>query len=99
MAICSELSIIIPEGEKDGKRDKDRERRHRDKENGEHEEKKHRDKDKDRDREKRHRDKDRDRDRRKGDEVRDRLKPWGWDKMADIFQTTFPNAFSWMKMV
>ena len=23
---------------------------------------------------------------------------WGWDKMADIFQTTFSNAFSWMEM-
>ena len=23
---------------------------------------------------------------------------WGSDKMADVFQTTFPNAFSWMKM-
>ena len=23
---------------------------------------------------------------------------WGRDKMATIFQTTFPNAFSWMKM-
>ena len=22
---------------------------------------------------------------------------WGWDKMAAIFQTTFSNAFSWMK--
>ena len=24
--------------------------------------------------------------------------PWGQDKMATIFQTTFWNAFSWMKM-
>ena len=23
---------------------------------------------------------------------------WSWDKMAAIFQTTLPNAFSWMKM-
>ena len=23
---------------------------------------------------------------------------WGWDKMAAIFQTTFSNAFSWIKM-
>ena len=23
---------------------------------------------------------------------------WGWDKMAAIFQMTFSNAFSWMKM-
>ena len=23
---------------------------------------------------------------------------WGWDKMADILQTTFSTAFSWMKM-
>ena len=23
---------------------------------------------------------------------------WGWDKIAGIPQTTFPNAFSWMKM-
>ena len=26
------------------------------------------------------------------------LTHWGRDKMADIFQTTFSNAFSWMKM-
>ena len=26
------------------------------------------------------------------------LTHWGRDKMADIFQTAFPNAFSWMKM-
>ena len=26
------------------------------------------------------------------------LTHWGWDKMATIFQTTFSNAFSWMKM-
>ena len=26
------------------------------------------------------------------------LTHWGWDKMAVIFQTTFSNAFSWMKM-
>ena len=26
------------------------------------------------------------------------LTHWGWDKMAAIFQTTFSNAFSWMKM-
>ena len=26
------------------------------------------------------------------------LSHWGWDKMAPIFQTTFSNAFSWMKM-
>ena len=26
------------------------------------------------------------------------LTHWGRDKMAAIFQTTFPNAFSWMKM-
>ena len=26
------------------------------------------------------------------------LAHWGWDKMAAIFQTTFWNAFSWMKM-
>ena len=26
------------------------------------------------------------------------LTHWGWDKMADIPQTTFSNAFSWMKM-
>ena len=25
------------------------------------------------------------------------LTHWGWDKMAAIFQTTFSNAFSWMK--
>ena len=25
------------------------------------------------------------------------LTHWGWEKMADIFQTTFSNAFSWMK--
>ena len=29
----------------------------------------------------------------------DMLPHWGWDKMADIFQTTFSNAFSWMKML
>ena len=23
---------------------------------------------------------------------------WGWDKMATSFQTTFSNAFSWMKI-
>ena len=23
---------------------------------------------------------------------------WGWDKMADVFQMTFSNAFSWIKM-
>ena len=27
------------------------------------------------------------------------LTHWGLDKMADIFQTTFSNAFSWMKML
>ena len=27
-----------------------------------------------------------------------RLAHWGWDKMAAFFQTTFSNAFSWMKM-
>ena len=27
------------------------------------------------------------------------LTHWGWDKMAAIFQTTFSNAFFWMKMV
>ena len=27
-----------------------------------------------------------------------RLTHWGRDKMEDIFQTTFSNAFSWMKM-
>ena len=26
------------------------------------------------------------------------LTHWGWDKMATIFQTTFSNAFSWMKI-
>ena len=26
------------------------------------------------------------------------LTHWGWDKMDDIFQTTFSNAFSWMKI-
>ena len=26
------------------------------------------------------------------------LTHWGWDKMAAIFQTTFWNAFSWMKI-
>ena len=26
------------------------------------------------------------------------LTRWGWDKMAAIYQTTFSNAFSWMKM-
>ena len=26
------------------------------------------------------------------------LTHWGWSKMAAIFQTTFSNAFSWMKM-
>ena len=26
------------------------------------------------------------------------LTHWGWDKMAAISQTTFSNAFSWMKM-
>ena len=26
------------------------------------------------------------------------LTHWGWDKMAAIFQTTFSNGFSWMKM-
>ena len=26
------------------------------------------------------------------------LTHWGWDKMAAIFQTTFSNAFTWMKM-
>ena len=25
------------------------------------------------------------------------LTHWGWDKMADISQTTFSNAFSWMQ--
>ena len=25
------------------------------------------------------------------------LTRWGWDKMAAIWQTTFSNAFSWMK--
>ena len=24
---------------------------------------------------------------------------WGWDKMAAIFQTTFSNAFSWLKFI
>ena len=28
----------------------------------------------------------------------DVLTHWGWDKMASILQTTFSNAFSWMKM-
>ena len=27
-----------------------------------------------------------------------RLTHWEWDKMAAVFQTTFSNAFSWMKM-
>ena len=27
------------------------------------------------------------------------LTHWGWDKMAAILQTTFSNAFSWMKML
>ena len=26
------------------------------------------------------------------------LTHWGWDKMAAIFQTTYSNRFSWMKM-
>ena len=26
------------------------------------------------------------------------LKHWGWDKLAGISQTTFSNAFSWMKI-
>ena len=26
------------------------------------------------------------------------LTHWGWDKMATIFQTTFWNGFSWMKI-
>ena len=26
------------------------------------------------------------------------LTQWGWDKMATISQTTFSNAFSWMKL-
>ena len=26
------------------------------------------------------------------------LTHWGWDKMSTIFQATFSNAFSWMKM-
>ena len=26
------------------------------------------------------------------------LTHWSWDEMGDIFQTTFLNAFSWMKM-
>ena len=26
------------------------------------------------------------------------LTHWGWDKMADISQTTFSHAFSWMKI-
>ena len=26
------------------------------------------------------------------------LTHWGWDKMDTISQTTFSNAFSWMKM-
>ena len=26
------------------------------------------------------------------------LTHYGWDKMANIYQTTFSNAFSWMKM-
>ena len=26
------------------------------------------------------------------------LTHWGWDKMVTIFQTTFSNAFSWMKI-
>ena len=30
--------------------------------------------------------------------LNERLTHWGWDKMADISQTTFSNAFSWMKM-
>ena len=29
--------------------------------------------------------------------VLDSLTHWGWDKMAAIFQTTFSNAFSWIK--
>ena len=28
----------------------------------------------------------------------DEFKHWNRDKMADIFQTTFSSAFSWMKM-
>ena len=31
-------------------------------------------------------------------EVKNELTHWGRDKMADIFQTTFSNAVSWMKM-
>ena len=30
--------------------------------------------------------------------IRDHLTHWGRDKMAAIYQTTFSNAFSWMKM-
>ena len=30
--------------------------------------------------------------------IRPSLTHWGWDKMAAIFQTTFSNALSWMKM-
>ena len=28
----------------------------------------------------------------------DNISHWGWDKMAAIFQTTYSNAFSWIKM-
>ena len=31
-------------------------------------------------------------------EFHNELTHWGWDKMAAIFQTTFSNAFSWMKI-
>ena len=31
--------------------------------------------------------------------VMTKLTHWGWDKMAVIFQTTFSNRFSWMKML
>ena len=30
--------------------------------------------------------------------TRSKLTHWGWDKMIAILQTTFSNAFSWMKM-
>ena len=30
--------------------------------------------------------------------LRQHLTHWGWDKMTAIFQTTFSNAFSWIKM-
>ena len=28
----------------------------------------------------------------------DNSTPWGWDQMASIFQMTFSNGFSWMKI-